>query len=334
MLNDTTPAQRMFMAAVAVLAGIFCIAIAPTLAMKTLKIALDQAMLRLIPYDSDFYPAVPILSASFSFWIILIFGVGAMSLMLAPALYRGRLWARAVMLGGYGFTAVGGMTMMIPWFVLVLAEYPQKGVPTHTLGGMPSVMPVLFLGLAFYYAMLLADKDTWKNKILKLIPFTYIGVVAGMVFMNAQHGARYFIHKPLDFVEAAGGMVSANPAPPPITSPLAHAITNLDHLDWITFAHTSDAMVYSPQTLTLLLGGYGLYLASILMVLAIPFMAVKKPVGWYIATSAAIATAAASFQGFFVRNSFEWGVGGAMSAALLVMLIVPLFRKMFVAEEN
>jgi hypothetical protein len=94
------------------------------------------------------------------------------------------------------------MTMMIPWFVLVLAEYPEKGVPTHTVTGMPPALPILFVSLLFYFIMLLADQDTLKNKVLKLIPFTALGIVSGMVFMNGQHGVRYFIHIPGAFATA------------------------------------------------------------------------------------------------------------------------------------
>jgi len=322
MFNETSKTQRIAMAVVAVIAGAYLIMLAPTEAMQTLKIAMDQAFIRLIPQDPDFYPAIPILSATFSIWIVLLVFAGSLSLMLAKKLYDGEAWARATALGVYAIPAVGGMTMVIPWFVLVTAEYPEKGVPAATIGGAPPVMPVMFLGLLFYYIILLADKDSIKNKILKLIPYTGIGVVSGMVFMNGQHGVRYFIHIPGAFLDN----------PPHFTSPLAHAITNLDHLDWITFEFLTEHMVYSPQTLALLLGGYLNYASSALLIIAIPFMAMKKKIGWYMATTAALATAASSFQGFFVRHSTEWLQGGFLSLGLLVILLIPIFKNFFVPE--
>lgn len=334
MFNETTKIQRIFMAVVAVLAGAFLIFSAPTLSMKTLKICMDQAFTRLIPFDADFYPAIPILSATYSVWIILIFFAGALSFMLTQKLYEGKDWARATALGIYAIPSVAGMVMMIPWFVLVLAEYPDKGVPTHTVSGMPPVMWVLFIGLFFYFSILLSDKDTIKNKILKIIPYTYIGIVAGMVFMNGQHGVRYFIHIPGNFVTDANGLITANPDAPIFTSPLAHFITNLDHLDWQTFAFTSKEMVYSSQTLALLLGGYLLYISSAMLIVSIPFLALKKKIGWYMATTASLATAMASFQGFIVRDSHEWMAGGLLSLGLLVVLMLPVFKKMFIAEEE
>ena len=324
MFNETSKIQRIFMAVVAVAAGVYLITMAPTASMKTLKIAMDQAFTRLIPHDADFYPAIPILSATYSVWIILMVFAGALSLMLAKKLYDGKEWARATALGVFAIPSVAGMAMLIPWFVLVLADYPEKGVPTHTVSGMPPVMPVMLLGLVFYYSILLADKDTLKNKILKLVPYTFIGVVAGMVFMNGQHGVRYFIHLP--------GFFTDNP--PHFTSPLAHFITNLDHLDWKTFEFTSKEMVYSPQTLALLLGGYLNYISTALLIISIPFMTMKKKIGWYMATTAAIATAASSYQGYFVRHSHEWLMGGFLSTALLIVLLLPIFKKMFITEEN
>lgn len=66
MKNETTKTQRLIMAIVAVIGGLYLMLLAPTQAMQTLKIALDQVMLRLVPHDADFYPAVPILSVTFS----------------------------------------------------------------------------------------------------------------------------------------------------------------------------------------------------------------------------------------------------------------------------
>ncbi len=332
MFNETTKTQRMIMLAVAILGGIFLMAFAPTMAMKTLKISMDQAFTRLIPHDADFYPAIPILSATYSMWIIAFIFVGSMALMLSKKLYQGLKWARATALGLFAVPAVAGMTMIIPWFVLVLAEYPEKGVPPATVSGMPPAMPILFIGLIFYFAILFADKDTIKNKLLKAIPFTFLGIVSGMVFMNGQHGVRYFIHIPGNFITGANGLITASPDPVPFTSPLAHFITNLDHLDWQTFEFISEKAVYSPQTLALLLGGFMLYISSALLIISIPLMAMKKKAGWYIATSTALATAFVSVQGFFVRHSTEWLQGGMLSALLFVILIIPVFKNFFIEE--
>lgn len=320
------------MAVVAVIGGLYLMLLAPTQAMQTLKIALDQVLLRLVPHDADFYPAVPVLSVTFSAWIIAFVLAGATLLVVAKKLYEGVKWARAAALGLFAIPSVAGITMMIPWFVLVLAEYPEKGVPPHTISGMPPAMPILFVNLLFYFIILLADTDTLKNKALKLIPYTALGIVSGMVFMNGQHGVRYFIHIPDEFVTGADGLITANPTPPPFTSALAHYITNLDHLDWQTFEFVSEKAVYSPQTLALLLGGFLLYIASVLLIVSIPLMAMKNKTGWYMATATALATAVVSFQGFIVRHSTEWLQGGMLSSVLLAILLIPAFKQFLIEK--
>ena len=334
MFKETTKTQRTVMMVVALLGGIFLMLLAPTEAMKTLKTCLDQSLTRLVPHDADFYPSVPILTVTYSAWIVAFVFAGAWLVVLAKKLYQGELWARATALGLFAIPSVAGMTMAIPWFVLVLAEYPEKGVPPHTISGMPDSMPILFLGLLFYFIILLADKDTLKNKLMKLVPYTFVGIVSGMVFMNGQHGARYFIHIPGKFMKDANGLITANPNPEPFTSPLAHYITNLDHLDWRTFEFLSDKPVYSPQTLALLLGGYLLYVSSVLLIIAIPLMAMKKKSGWYIATGTALATAVVSFQGFVVRHSTEWLQGGILSLLLFIILMLPMFKKFLIEDGD
>lgn len=332
MTDETTKTHRLIAMLVAILGGLYLLLLAPTQAMQTLKIALDQVMLRLVPHDADFYPAVPVLSTTFSAWIIAFVFSGALLLMLSKKLYEGVKWARAAALGLFAIPSVAGITMMIPWFVLVLAEYPEKGVPPHTISGMPPALPILFVNLLFYFIILFTDQDTLKNKALKLVPYTALGVVSGMVFMNGQHGVRYFIHIPGEFITGANGLITVNPNPPLFTTPLAHFITNLDHLDWRTFEMVSEQAVYSPQTLALLLGGFLLYISSVLLIVSIPLLAMKNKVGWYMATATALATAVVSFQGFVVRSSTEWLQGGILSAGLLAILLIPAFKNLLLPK--
>ena len=176
MINETTKTQRILMAVVAIIGGLYLMLLAPTQAMQTLKICprsgaccaschMMQISILLCQYFRS-------LSRHGS---LLLYFAGALLLMLAKKLYEGVKWARAVALGLFAIPSVAGITMMIPWFVLVLAEYPEKGVPQHTISGMPPALPILFIDLLFYFIILLADQDTLKNKALKLVPFTALG---------------------------------------------------------------------------------------------------------------------------------------------------------------
>lgn len=357
MFNKTTKLQRTVMAVTTVIAGIMMMYIFPTMGMETLKTALHEVMERLVPFDPDFYPAVPILGATYAIWFVLLWLGGALAIVIAKSVYEGKEWARSTMLGLAAIPAVAGMTMWIPWMVLVVSDYSKGPVP----GIMPPpewaspaapVLPVMIFGLIFYFIFLLMDEDTIKNKIIKIIPYTFLGIVAGMVFMNGQHGVRYFIFIP--------ELLTGNP--PSDFSPLGNFFTNLDHYNALALTTVSQAQLdtikpgavvdivnkahevvpqvvklaqpeYDPNTLTLLLGGFMNYAASYLMVLAIPFLAMKKKFGYYMVLTTALATALIGFDGYFVRNSFEWFIGGVMSLALFIMFLLPIFKNLFVEKE-
>lgn len=339
MFNETTKTQRIIMAATAVIAGIFMMYIMPTQGMQTLKIALENVMERLIPFDPDFYPAVPILGATYSVWMVALWLGGALAIVIAKQVYDGKEWARSTMLGLAAIPSVAGMTMWIPWMVLVVSDYSQGPVagilpPPEGITPVAPVLWTMIFGLLFYYVILLTDSDTIKNKIIKIIPYTFLGVVAGMVFMNGQHGVRYFIFIP-EYLEYTSSL-----------QPLGNFFTNLDHYDAIGLVttsqqqidagqlkHTAEA-IYDPNTLTLLLGGFMNYVSSFLMIIAIPFLAMKKKFGYYTVLTTSLATALIGFDGFFVRSSFEWFVGGAMSLALFIMFLLPIFKNLFIEKET
>ena len=347
MFNNSTKTQRIIMAITAVVAGLFMMYVAPEQGMRTLKLALDGVINRILYVDPDFYPAVPILGATYGAWLVILYLAGAFAVLIARKVYVGEEWARATLLGLVAIPAVAGMTMLIPWMVLIVSDYAAMyAAGTHPVAGitppptdvsvMPPVLMTMVLGLVFYYIFLLMDQDTLKNKLLKLVPYTALGIVAGMVFMNGQHGVRYFIFIP--------ELLTANA--PNSLNVLGNFFTNLDHYDALDLVRVSQAQidageliaskeaVYNPNTLLLLLGGYMNYASSYLMVIAIPFLAMKKKIGYYIVSSTALATALIGFNGYIVRDSFEWAVGGVMSLILLVIFNLPIFKPFYLKEED
>lgn len=356
MFKETTKIQRIMAALVAVIVGFYLMILAPTQAMSTLKLALHAVMDRLIPLDPDFYTAVPILGATFGIWMLLIAFGGALLLVVAYGIYKGKLEARATGLGIAGIASVAGMTMFIPWMVLIVSDYSQGPVPGISppdadVTLTPPVLWIMVIGLVAYFTFLLADKDSIKNKFLKVIVYTGIGVVAGMVFMNAQHGVRYFEFIP----EYLNGDVNLQRH----DNPYGNQYTNLDYYDAIALTTISQAQmnsikaeeaidivhkdktvesivvkkstpVYNPNTISLFLGGYGNYLASYLMIFMIPFVFLRKKWAYNTLLMVTILSATATFWNYFVRGSFEWVIGGMMSVGLLVFLLIPAFKQFLV----
>ncbi|MEA3288168.1 MAG: hypothetical protein U9Q77_12445 [Candidatus Marinimicrobia bacterium] len=357
MFNKTSKNQNMIMAVTAVVAGLFMMYVAPEQGMRTLKLALDGVINRILYVDPDFYPAVPILGATYGAWMVILYLAGAFAIVIAQKVYTGQEWARATVLGLVAIPAVSGMTMLIPWMVLIVSDYAAMyAAGTHPVAGiappptdvsvMPPVLMTMVLGLVFYYVFLLADQDTLKNKLLKLVPYTAVGIVAGMVFMNGQHGVRYFIFIPEMLRAGADGVMGTGSPLGGSLNVLGNLFTNLDHYDALDLVRVSQAQidagqlvatkeaVYDPNTLLLLLGGYMNYAASYLMILAIPFLAMKKKIGYYMVTGTALATALIGFNGYIVRDSFEWAVGGFMSLILLVIFMLPIFKPFYLKEED
>ena len=360
MFKQTTKMQRTIAASVAVIVGLYLLIIAPTQAMSTLKLALHTVMERLVPFDPDFYPAVPILGTTFDIWIILFSFGGTLLLVLAYKIYQGNINARAVGLGVSAIASVAGMTMFIPWMVLIVSDYsngPVAGIspPPADVVKVPPVLWIMAIGLIAYFTFLLMDKDSIKNKIYKAIIYTGIGVVAGMVFMNAQHGVRYF-----EFIPE---YLTDNPNLHRHDNPYGNKHTNLDYYDALSLTTISQKQVnelkpgekvaivrkdksvdqvvvkrvepkYNPNTVSLFLGGYGNYIASFLLVFLIPFVFLRKSWAYNAMLMATLFSAVATYWNAIVRGSFEWVIGGTMSLGLLIFLLIPVFKQFLVEIDK
>jgi len=363
MFKETTKNQRTIAAVVALVAGIYFVAFAPTQLMWTLKHALEAVMERLIPFDPDFYTAVPILGVTAGINMLLIAFAGSLMIIVTRSIYKGSLESRAIAFGASGMAAVIGMVSFIPWMVLVVSDYsqgPVPGIPAPPAdqSATPPVLIIMVVGLISYFSLLLLDKDKIKDKILKSIIYLAIGVVAGMVFMNAQHGVRYFNFIPEYQTETVDTY-----------SPYSNVYTNLDHYDAIalttisqkqvdslkadtpvdivrkykdpaTGKHVVESVVvkkteatYNPNTISLLLGGYGNYIAAYMMMFMMPFVFLRKKWAYNTMLTVTLFSAIATFQNYFVRGSFEWAVGGIMSLGLFILLLLPFFKK-YLTEEG
>ncbi len=360
MYTKTTKIQRTIAAIIAVLSGLYFMIIAPTQAMVTLKLALRSVMERLIPLDPDFYTAVPILGTTFGIWILMFTFGGALLIVLAYHLYKGNLKARAAALGISAIASVAGMTMFIPWMVLIVSDYsngPVPGIapPPADVIKAPAVLWIMGIGLISYFSFLLLDKDSIKNKIFKSVIYTGIGVVAGMVFMNAQHGVRYFEFIP-EYLNQTENLQRYD-------NPLGNKFTNLDYYDALALTTISQAQMdnikadeevlivhkdkttenmivkksipeYNPNTISLFLGGYGNYLASFLMIFMVPFVFLRKKWAYNILLTVTLFSAVATYWNAIVRGSFEWVIGGTLSLGLLIFFLLPIFRQFLITDEK
>jgi len=194
MTNLTTSRGRLIMAVTSVLAGLFMMFAVPFLAVQTLNPALHSLVevFQVQQPNGVWDTPVPILNVTYHVWIGLSFFGGAALLILAKYIWLGEKWARPVALGILAIPSIGGMTMTIPWTVLVMRD--AFGTPTDA--GMPPALIIMTIGLIAYYIVLLTEKAEWRTKVAQIVVFTMLGVVAGFIFMNAQHGVRFFLGRP------------------------------------------------------------------------------------------------------------------------------------------
>ena len=298
MTQDTTQRGRNIMAIVVFLVGLFLLFLAPYTAMK----ALDTPLHRLVEIfqvqqpDEVWDTPVGILTATYYVWVGLFTFAGATLVMIANDVRKGKQWARPLSLMLLAIPSIGGLTMTIPWMVLVMTDALGNKNPD---AGAPPALIIMIVGLVAYFIVLLTEKSDLKTKTAQIVVFTALGLVGGFVWMNAQHGVRYFNSVPVYLRALSTG---SNPE--------------------------------------LFYGGYVNYAAVMLFVPAIGLLAARKEAGWYLAMIGAILTFVAAFLSYIDRlgvnpaAAVEWQRGAMLSAVLLIILVIPLFKNRVLGTIN
>ena len=196
MTQDTTKTGRTIMAVVVFLGGLFLLFVAPYLAMGSL----NEPMHRLVEVfqvqdpEGVWDTPVAILASTYYVWVALFVFAGATMVMIANDVRLGKSWARPLALMLFSIPSIGGLTMTIPWMVLVFVDALGNKNPDP---GMSPAIFIMVIGLVGYFIVLLTEKADAKTRIAQIVVFTSLGLVGGFVWMNAQHGVRYFNSVPV-----------------------------------------------------------------------------------------------------------------------------------------
>lgn len=195
MSGKTTPTQRRVLAAISVLMGLYLMLVAPFQVLDNLNPCL-RALIevwQVVEPDGVWDTPVPILTVTFHVWMALFVFAGAVLVVIAKDIVADKPWARPLALALLSLPAIGGLSFVIPWMVLVVRQPDGSKNPA---AGMAPGLPIMVLGLIAYFLMLLLEKSDAKTKLAQVLLFGWLGITAGMVYMNAQHGVRYFLHNP------------------------------------------------------------------------------------------------------------------------------------------
>ncbi|MCB9444422.1 MAG: hypothetical protein H6669_09315 [Ardenticatenaceae bacterium] len=290
MTQETTQKGRTFMAVVIGLAGLFLLFLAPFIAVKALNTPLHRLVEVFQVQDPEgvWDTPVGILTSTYYVWIGLFVFAGAALVMIANDVRVNKPWARPLALMLLSIPSIGGLTMTIPWMVLVMTDALGNNNPA---AGAPPAIPIMAVGLVAYFIVLLTEKSARSTKIAQVVVFAMLGLVGGFVWMNAQHGVRYFISAPVYLRAEAGG---SNP-----------------ELFYGGFVNYAAVMLFVPAIgLLAARKESGWYLAMIGAIL----------------TFAAAFLSYIDRMGVNPAAAIEWLRGALLSAVLLVILVIPFFK--------
>ena len=167
---------------VAVALGLFMLLVAPILIQTSLESLLTEMLIRVIT-EPKFSSGITLFSFFYPLWRALIYMAGIVLLAITPSILKGEAWTRKVELTAYAVPSVGGMFMFLPYISFV--------------GGIPIPMIVSFVGLLGYISVFLFHRyDSTLEKIVNLITFVFIGMMATHAFVIGIGAQRMLLTRP------------------------------------------------------------------------------------------------------------------------------------------
>ncbi len=111
---------------------------------------------------------------------------GIALLVIAKPLYEGKAWSRGLSLLSLAVPSMGGAYMIVPWMNFVGSKD----------GGFPPAIIIMMIGLIPYFAILLANKGDFKQKLVDFFVFMMLGVSAAENFANGHAAFRILYGHP------------------------------------------------------------------------------------------------------------------------------------------
>ncbi len=167
-MKDTPKTRRLVIAILAVLVGLFMVAAAPFLIQTSLERVLTE--LTIVAEQKPAYASgILLFSYAFPLYRGLIFIGGIALLLLAGPIYEGKEWSFPPALLASAFPSAGGMFMFMPYVSFV--------------DGFPIPMIVSFVGLVFFWTLILLRKvDKWL-KWGQFLALTFAGMLTTHAFI-------------------------------------------------------------------------------------------------------------------------------------------------------
>ena len=179
---ENTPKTRcLIMAILAVVVGIFMIAVAPFL----IQTSLERVLTALVTVSAEkpaYASGLLLFSYAFPLYRGLIFIGGIALLLLAKPIAEGKEWTFPMSLLASAFPSAGGMFMFMPYVSFV--------------DGFPIPMVVSIVGLVFFWSLILLRKvDKWL-KWGQFLVLTFAGMLTTHAFIVGIGNMRMLLTRP------------------------------------------------------------------------------------------------------------------------------------------
>jgi len=180
-MEQTSRSIRMVLAILAVVVGIFMVAIAPFLVQVSLENVLDE--LSVVAAEKPAYASgILLFSYAFPLYRGLIFIGGIALLLMARSIAQGKEWTYPAALLAAAFPSAGGMFMFMPYVSFV--------------DGFPIPLVVSFVGLVFFWSLILLRKvDKWQ-KWGQFLALTFAGMLTTHAFIVGVGNLRTLLTRP------------------------------------------------------------------------------------------------------------------------------------------
>jgi hypothetical protein len=180
-MKETSQTKRSILAVLAVIVGLFMIAVAPFLIQTSIERVVTE--LQIVSAQKPAYASgIPLFSYAFPLYRGLIFIGGIALLLLARPIYHGEEWTFPVALLASAFPSAGGMFMFMPYVSFV--------------DGFPIPMAVSIVGLIFFWSLiLLRNVDNWI-KWGQFLVLTFAGMLSTHAFIVGIGNLRTLMTRP------------------------------------------------------------------------------------------------------------------------------------------
>jgi hypothetical protein len=180
-MKETSQTKRSILAVLAVIVGLFMIAVAPFLIQTSIERVVTE--LQIVSAQRPAYASgIPLFSYAFPLYRGLIFIGGIALLLLARPIYHGEEWTFPVALLASAFPSAGGMFMFMPYVSFV--------------DGFPIPMAVSIVGLIFFWSLiLLRNVDKWI-KWGQFLALTFAGMLTTHAFIVGIGNLRTLMTRP------------------------------------------------------------------------------------------------------------------------------------------